>query len=210
MTRDAEETLRQLREWAGETQTDAGYPIELCGNAAIIDRLSAELAASQTQASRSFAAGVLQGREEAAKVADGEAGEMGYEAEQRRQGGDPRADAYAKGEAVAESIAELIRDLPAPSPAREASAEPSNPRWHLQQTWSANVRPDGSLEPGAQISGNGINWEPMSEAAKKMSRVYAEDFGRIKPGDPLFLVDAPFILDQPSLLPGSEKNEAEG
>lgn len=68
------------------------------------------------------------------------------------------------------------------------------PAHYLQETWSAEAGPDGKLRPGRKISGTGINYKPMSEAAVEMAGFWAEEYGRIEKDAPYFVVDGLFRL----------------
>jgi len=81
---------------------------------------------------------------------------------------------------------------------------PEDTRYWISEAWSARKSADGThLVPDAKISGTGISWCPNDDAAKKMTRFWLEEYGRIGKGEPFFVVEAEFKLsvasdEQPS------------
>lgn len=72
---------------------------------------------------------------------------------------------------------------------------PDDREYWLTSIWSARKRPDGSLEPYYRISGEGIGPQQDSDIVTPAAqRHILESFGKIKPGDPFFTIEAKFTL----------------
>lgn len=72
--------------------------------------------------------------------------------------------------------------------------------YFITEWWSARKRDDGTLEPHQRISGVGIEPSPSNietygiATISEMALADLAEFGRIKAGDPLFLVHTKFQL----------------
>jgi hypothetical protein len=64
------------------------------------------------------------------------------------------------------------------------------------QTWSARRRDDGTLEPDAPISGVGIGPKRDEFSTPDFARRMLEQFGKIKPSEPFFTLEAKFALHE--------------